>query len=136
MRRIKLLLLRLVYALLAGTWSDIHGRKGLIFLAVLGQILASLSYALNYLLLHQLPWQFLYLELLNDVCGTYVSYYLAVYSFIAYITTPTKRFSSFQAVGVQIIKIYTNVHGKFDIFKLIQFSRSWNKSNSFLLWKQ
>ena len=105
MRRIKLLLLRLVYALLAGTWSDIHGRKGLIFLAVLGQILASLSYAVNYLLLHQLPWQFLYLELLNDVCGTYVSYYLAVYSFIAYITTPTKRLSSFQAVGVQIIKI-------------------------------
>ena len=90
--RIEMSILRLVYALLAGTWSDIHGRKGLIILSVLGQILASLSYALNYLLLHQLPWQFLYLELLNDVCGTYVSYYLAVYSFIAYITTPTKRF--------------------------------------------
>ena len=80
-----------MYALLAGTWSDQHGRKGLIFLAVLGQILASLSYALNYLLLHQLPWQFLYLELLNDLCGNYVSYYLAVYSFIAYITTTDKR---------------------------------------------
>ena len=87
-----LTLFRLVYALLAGTWSDTHGRKGLIFLSVLGQILASLSYALNYLLLHRLPWQFLYLELLNDLCGNYVSFYLAVYSFIAYITSPDKRF--------------------------------------------
>ena len=81
-----------MYALLAGTVGDKYGRKGLIFLSVMGQILASLSYALNYILLHHLPWQFLYLELLNDVCGTYVSYYLAVYSFIAYITTPDRRF--------------------------------------------
>ena len=82
---------RLAYALLAGTWADEHGRKGLIFLAVLGQFLATASYALNYLLLLELPWQFLFLELANDICGTYVSYYLAVYSFIACIAKQDKR---------------------------------------------
>ena len=84
-------MLRLVYALLAGTWADQHGRKGLIFLAVVGQLLATASYAINYLLLQQLAWQFLYLELINDICGNYVSYYLAVYSFIACSAEPDKR---------------------------------------------
>merc|ERR1712223_699069 len=63
----------------------------LMLLSVLGQLLATLSYALNYLLLRQLPWQFLYLELVNDLCGNYVSYYLAIYSFIACIATQDSR---------------------------------------------
>ena len=85
------LLCRLVYGLLAGSWADTHGRKMLMLLSVLGQLLATLSYALNYLLLRQLPWQFLYLELVNDLCGHYVSYYLAIYSYIARIATQDSR---------------------------------------------
>ena len=85
---------RLLYGLVAGTWADAHGRKMLILLSVLGQLLATLSYALNYLLLQQLPWQFLYLELVNDLCGNYVSYYLAIYSFIACISSQDSRLDS------------------------------------------
>ena len=87
-------LCRLLYGLVAGTWADAHGRKMLILLSVLGQLLATLSYALNYLLLLQLPWQFLYLELVNDLCGNYVSYYLAIYSFIACIASQDSRLDS------------------------------------------
>ena len=82
---------RILFALLAGTWSDKYGRKPLIFLAVLGQLLASVSYGVNYWFLTQLNWQWLYLELINDFCGTYVSYYIAEYSFITDITGITDR---------------------------------------------
>ena len=80
-----------MYALLAGTWSDAHGRKTLLFLSVLGQLLASVSYGINYWFLTQISWHFLYLELINDICGTYVSYYIAEYSFITDITEPSQR---------------------------------------------
>ena len=56
---------RLLYALGAGTWSDRHGRKPLLVLAVAGQLLVSLSYGLNYALLTQLDWHWLYLELVS-----------------------------------------------------------------------
>ena len=82
---------RLLYALLAGTWSDSHGRRPLMFMSVLGQLLASLSYGLNYMFLTQLSWTWLYLELVNDFCGTYVSYYIAEYSFITDITNEAQR---------------------------------------------
>ena len=82
---------RILYALLAGTWSDRHGRKTLLFLSVLGQLLASVSYGLNYWFLTQLSWHFLFLELINDLCGSYVSYYIAEYSFIMDITDPDQR---------------------------------------------
>ena len=82
---------RILYALLAGTWSDRHGRKTLLFLSVLGQLLASVSYGLNYWFLTQLSWHFLFLELINDLCGTYVSYYIAEYSFIMDVSDPSQR---------------------------------------------
>ena len=81
----------MLYALLAGTWSDRHGRKTLIFLSVLGQLLASVSFGINYWFIREISWQFLYLELLNDLCGTYVSYYIAEYSYITDITNAEKR---------------------------------------------
>ena len=82
---------RILYALLAGTWSDQHGRKGLIFLPMLRQFLACISYGLNFFFLKSLPWQFLFLELVNDLCGTYVAYYLAIYSYITDITPENGR---------------------------------------------
>ena len=82
---------RLLYALLAGTWSDQHGRKLLLVLPLTGQLLACLSYGLNYYLLTSLPWQLLFLELVNDLCGNYVAYYLALYSYITDITVASQR---------------------------------------------
>ena len=55
------------------------------------QLLASLSYGLNYVFLRFLSWRLLYLELVNDVCGTYVSYYIAEYSFITDISPVEQR---------------------------------------------
>ena len=55
------------------------------------QLLASLSYGLNYVFLRSLSWRLLYLELVNDVCGTYVSYYIAEYSFITDISPVEQR---------------------------------------------
>ena len=82
---------RILYALLAGTWSDTHGRKALICLPILGQFLACVSYGVNYAFLTSMPWQFLFLELVNDLCGTYVAYYLAIYSYITDITREDER---------------------------------------------
>ena len=50
-----------------------------------------MSYAINYALLTSLPWQLLFLELGNDLCGTYVAYYLAIYSYITDITLQSQR---------------------------------------------
>ena len=58
---------------------------------MVGQLLASLSYGLNYMFLTQINWNWLYLELVNDLCGTYVSYYIAEYSFITNITHEAQR---------------------------------------------
>ena len=58
------------------------------------QLLASLSYGLNYVFLRSLSWRLLYLELVNDVCGTYVSYYIAEYSFITDISPVEQRLAA------------------------------------------
>ena len=46
---------------------------------------------MNYAFLHDLPFEFLYLEFINELCGSFVVYYLAVYSFMADITDETNR---------------------------------------------
>ena len=105
---------RILYALLAGTWSDQHGRKVLLCLPVLGQFLASITYGLNYFFLTSLPWQFLFLELANDLCGTYVAYYLAVYSYITDITpgmSRTYRLSVVDGVDYVSTSIGTRISG-------------------------
>ena len=80
---------RILFALLAGTWSDQHGRKGLLLLTVLGQLLASLSLLINYVFLKQLDWRFLFPELAYDLCGGSISYYMMEYSYITDITQVT-----------------------------------------------
>nr|ALS04330.1 proton-coupled folate transporter-like protein [Acartia pacifica] len=82
---------RILYGLLAGTWSDKHGRKPLLVLPMVGQLCASLSYAFNYFFLESLPWQLISLEFLNELAGTYVVYYMAEYTYIADITTEDSR---------------------------------------------
>ena len=75
-----------MFALVADTWSDQHGRKGLLLLTVLGNLLSSLSYCLNYIFLKQLDWRFLFLELVYDFCGGSITYYMMEYSYIVDIT--------------------------------------------------
>ena len=77
---------RIFFALLAGTWSDHHGRKGLLLLSVFGQFLGSLSYGFNYMFLKELDWHFLFVELIIDICGGSVTYYMMEYSYMTDIT--------------------------------------------------
>ena len=59
----------------------------------LGQVLMNVTFLLNYFFLESLPFEMLYLEFLNEACGSFVLYYLAVYSYIADITTEAERTS-------------------------------------------
>ena len=101
---------RIFFALLAGTWSDHHGRKGLLLLSVFGQLLGSLSYGLNYIFLKELDWHFLFVELIIDICGGSVTYYMMEYSYMTDITQ----------VNIIIILIINVYHeGRLMLFLLV-----------------
>ena len=67
---------RLLFALLAGYWSDKNGRKVLIGLPILGQMATSAVFIVNWSLLRRLPFEALYAELINEACGNFIVYYL------------------------------------------------------------
>ena len=67
---------RIVFALLAGYWSDKNGRKMLIGVPILGQIATSVVFIANWALLKSLPFEALYAELINEACGNFIVYYL------------------------------------------------------------
>ena len=81
----------ILYALLAGTWSDKNGRKPLMFLSIFGNLLSIISYGLNFWFMKEMDWRFLYLEMINDFCGSYILYFLMEYSYIVDVTTVAER---------------------------------------------
>ena len=83
---------RMAYAVLAGTWSDKNGRKPMLFLPVFCALLQSVSYGLNYWFMNEMVWQLLYLEMIIDIGGNFVLYYMMEYSYIVDITTEENRF--------------------------------------------
>ena len=82
---------RILYTLFAGAWSDRHGRKVLIGLPIFGQFLVNVTLLLNRVFLVELPFETLYVEFVNEVCGSFILYYLGVYSYIADVTTEDER---------------------------------------------
>ena len=85
-------LLRVIFALFGGTFSDRHGRKAPMFCACLGQFLALSSHTINSIFITKLSWYFLYFELLDDLCGSYPLYYMMQYSFLVDVTAPEERY--------------------------------------------
>lgn len=67
---------RILFALLAGYWSDKNGRKMLIGVPIFGQIATSAVFIANWALLSRLPFEALYAELVNEACGNFIVYYL------------------------------------------------------------
>jgi len=82
---------RILYAIFAGTWSDRNGRKPLLFLPVFCQLLQCLSFILNYVFMVELDWRFMYLELVMELGGNFVLYYLINYSYLVDVTTVAER---------------------------------------------
>ena len=82
---------RILFALFAGTWSDRRGRKGLMFLSIFGWLLKMLSFLVNYWFMNTLDWRFLYLEFVDDLCGSSTTYYMMQYSYMVDVTTIAER---------------------------------------------
>ena len=55
------------------------------------QAITIVTWILNYAFLTQLPFEMMALEFVNELCGNFVVYYLAVYSYIADVTTDRER---------------------------------------------
>jgi MFS family permease len=77
---------KILYSLLAGQWSDWHGRKPLIAITLIGQILGNISYVVNRYYLTELPFPMLYLEFIQEVCGEPIVFYIGLYAYIADVT--------------------------------------------------
>ena len=82
---------RIIFSVLCGTFSDKYGRRGPMFLALLGYCLQLISYAVNYAYLRELSWRFLYSELIYDLCGSYLTFYLVLYSYVVDSSEPSER---------------------------------------------
>ena len=50
-------LFRILYALVAGSWSDRHGRKPVLALPIFGQVLLNVTFVVNYAFLVELPFE-------------------------------------------------------------------------------
>ena len=50
-----------------GPWSDRHGRKLLILIPILGQVLTCTTFILNVVLFDLLPFEALYMEYINEL---------------------------------------------------------------------
>ena len=82
---------RVAFTLLAGPWSDRHGRKLLILIPILGQALTCITFIINVAFFNDLPFEALYMEYVNELSGNFVVYYLGEYSYMADITAPHER---------------------------------------------
>lgn len=82
---------RIAFTLLAGPWSDRHGRKMLIMAPIFGQAVTAATFLINVRFFNQLPFEALYMEYVNELSGNFVVYYLGEYSYMADITSPDER---------------------------------------------
>ena len=95
----------IVFTLVAGPATDKYGRKPLMVFSLTGYLLLNIIMLINSLCFYQLPVEFLLLECLQDMTGGVAAFFLAAYSFMVDITSPTSRtrrlaiLDSFMSIG-------------------------------------
>ena len=95
----------LLFTLVAGPLTDTWGRRPLLLCSLLGHLLLSLILLVNAVWFLELKAEYLLFECLQDVTGGSVCFYLAIYSYMADITSPGARsrrlswLDSFTAIG-------------------------------------
>jgi PCFT/HCP family folate transporter-like MFS transporter 1/3 len=90
-----------IFTLLAGPWSDRHGRKPLIIIAMFGYVISNLVFLVNLYFFYELKAEFLLFESLQDLTGGRPIFCLASYAYITDVSDPktrTKRLSYLDGV--------------------------------------
>ena len=95
--------LTLFFALTCGAFADKFGPKLILCAPLLGCVLESATYLLNYALHMSLPLEMLYLpKMLYHAFGGGAAYGLGMYTYGSLITTPQVTISSFSSVPMAV----------------------------------
>jgi len=79
------------FSIIAGALSDVFGRKPLMILPMIGDLIGTLFNIINYAFIDTLPLEFFYTDKIGSFFGGYAVYYLGVYSYGTTITKPKER---------------------------------------------
>ena len=80
-----------IFALFLGPWSDRAGRKLLILVPYVGYFLFCVAMLVNTYFFDELYVEFLWLENVSALCGSYVIFLIGCYGFLADTTSPETR---------------------------------------------
>ncbi len=80
-----------LFTLIAGPWSDQHGRKPLIVVSTLGFCLCNLVFLVNTYFFNELTAEYLLFEVLQDLTGGGVVFFMACTAYMVDITSPQER---------------------------------------------
>jgi MFS transporter, PCFT/HCP family, solute carrier family 46, member 3 len=81
----------IIFSIIAGALSDVFGRKPLILLPMIGDLISTVFAIINYAFIETLPVEFFYTDKIGSFFGGYAVYYLGVYSYGTNITKPKDR---------------------------------------------
>jgi MFS family permease len=81
----------ILFSIIAGALSDVFGRKPLIILPLIGNLVAIIFGIINYTFRYELPLEFFYFDKISAFFGGYAVYYLGMYSYGANVSKPKER---------------------------------------------